>query len=114
MRRFVLLTAVAACLFAAVPGHAFEVQSGGVPLSAEHVALLASRMAGLGGPAQRQDAPGDNRGMPPWMAGREGKAAEPAGKPGQTSMMGFMLGGRSDAQPAAGKPASAKGLAARR
>lgn len=107
MRRIALVTAFAASLFAAAPGFAFEVQSGGVPLSAEHVALLASRMAGLGGPAQQQGqqqgAPADSRRMPPWMAPRDAKAAEPAG--GKASMMGFMLGDRR---------AEAKGFAARR
>ena len=109
MRRIALVTAFAATLFAAAPGFAFEVQSGGVPLSAQNVAMLASRMAGLGGPAQQQAGSPENRQMPPWMAGRDAKAAEAPG--GQQQMMGFMLGGRrgADTQPAAGK-----GFAARR
>ncbi|PWC38807.1 hypothetical protein TSO221_26155 [Azospirillum sp. TSO22-1] len=114
MRRIALVTAFAASLFAAAPGFAFEVQSGGVPLSAEHVALLANRMAGLGGPAQKQGAPAAGRPMPPWMAGREAAAAEPAG--GKQAMMGFMLGDRrAEAKPAAGKDLfGSKGFAARR
>jgi len=115
MRRFALVTAFAASLFAAAPGFAFEVQSGGVPLSAEHVALLASRMAGLGGPAQQQQGgPADSRKLPPWMAGRDAKAAEPSN--GKNSMMGFMLGDRrAEAKPAAGKELSGgKGFATRR
>ncbi|WP_448192222.1 hypothetical protein [Azospirillum sp. sgz301742] len=104
MRRIALVTAFAATLFAAAPGFAFEVQSGGVPLSAQNVAMLASRMAGLGGPAQQQaGSPGDRQ-LPPWMAGRDAKATEaPGGGPQQ--MMGFMLGGHrgADTPPAAGK-----------
>ena len=109
MRRIALVTAFAATLFAAAPGFAFEVQSGGVPLSAEHVAMLANRMAGLGGPAQQpgtQQQPGASGGrqLPPWMAGGDARGAE-AKNAGTQSMMGFMLGGRrgADTQPAAGK-----------
>ncbi len=111
MRRIALVTAFAATLFAAAPGFAFEVQSGGVPLSAEHVAMLAKRMTGLGGPAQQTDT-ADARKMPPWMA-RDTKVAEPGN--GQQQMMGFMLGGRrgTDVQP--GKdPFGGKGFATRR
>ena len=115
MRRIALVIAFTASLFAAAPGFAFEVQSGGVPLSAEHVALLASRMAGLGGPAQQQQgAPAAGRPMPPWMAGREAAAAEAAG--GKQAMMGYMLGDRrAEAKPIAGKDSfGSKGFAARR
>lgn len=100
MRRIALVTAFAATLFATAPGFAFEVQSGGVPLSAEHVAMLAKRMTGLGGPAQQADSV-DARKMPPWMAGRDANAAE-AGN-GQQQMMGFMLGGRRGADAKPGK-----------
>lgn len=116
MRRIALVTAFAATLFAAAPGFAFEVQSGGVPLSAQHVAMLANRMAGLGGPAQQQAGSPDGRQMPPWMAGRDAKATETPGS-GQQQMMGFMLGGRrgADAKPGAGKDLfGGKGFAARR
>lgn len=81
MRRAALVTAFAATLFAAAPGFAFEVQSGGVPLSAAHVALLAGRMAGLGSPATQQ--------QPGAPAGATGPALN-----SQQQIMAFMLGGK--------------------
>ena len=101
MRRIALMTAVVASLFVATPSFAFEVQSGGVALSPEHVAMLASRMTGMGGPAQQAGSP-DGRSSPQWMGRRDAQSGEAAG--GRGAMMGFMLSGKrgADAQALSG------------
>ncbi|CAO3431555.1 hypothetical protein [Azospirillum doebereinerae] len=102
MRRTVRALAVAAVLGTvafATPGFAFDVQSGGVPLSAQNVAMLANRLA-----ARAERAPTD---------AAAGQAMGPAtGAPGTTltrdeRMMRFMLGG----QPGARSNGTADGLA---
>ena len=68
-----VLTAIPA---AVRPASAFEVQSGGIPLSAAAVSMLANR-AGTAQPA----ASGAGGAFPPWMGGGRTEAAG-AGLPG--------------------------------
>ncbi|HYG90242.1 MAG TPA: hypothetical protein VD978_28750 [Azospirillum sp.] len=122
MRRAVLVTAFAATLFAAAPGFAFEVQSGGLPLSPQSAALLANRMAGLGGPAAQQPGTPGKSQLPPWMANNGNTEALGAGAAtnGQQQLMNFMLGGRRNAGTETEKgfgakdPTAQKGFAFRR
>jgi len=107
MRRAVRVLAVATVLGTAAfatPGLAFDVQSGGVPLSAQNVAMFANRLA-----ARAERAPADAA-----MGGAAGAGmAGPAtGAPGATltrdeRMMRFMLGG----QPGARSNGAGEGLA---
>ncbi len=80
MRRLaavLLCLSVLAAIPAAVrPASAFEVQSGGIPLSAAAVSMLANR-AGTAQPA----ASGAGGAFPPWMGGGRTEAAG-AGLPG--------------------------------
>ncbi len=80
MRRLaavMLCLSVLAAIPAAVrPASAFEVQSGGIPLSAAAVSMLANR-AGAAQPA----ASGAGGAFPPWMGGGRTEAAG-AGLPG--------------------------------
>lgn len=80
-RSLLLAALLGAAPFAAGPVLAFEVQSGGVPLSAQNVALLANRLASRNDPVAA-------KAMVPTRDER---------------MMAFMLGGKPGAQ-ANGKP----------
>lgn len=71
------LTLVAAVPAAGRPASAFEVQSGGIPLSAAAVSMLAHRAGNA--PA----ATGAGGAFPPWMGGgRTGVEVMAAGPPG--------------------------------
>lgn len=70
------LSVLAAFPAAVRPASAFEVQSGGIPLSAAAVSMLANR-AGAGQPT----AAGAGGAFPPWMGGGRSEAIG-AGLPG--------------------------------
>lgn len=93
-RSLLLAALLGAAPFAAGPVLAFEVQSGGVPLSAQNVALLANRLASRNEPvaAKAMDPAGP-------MASAQ-RMKEPTR---DERMMAFMLGGKPGAQ-ANGKP----------
>lgn len=116
MRRIALVSAIAAALFNAAPAFAFEVQSGGIPLSAEHMGLLASRMAGPGGTAQTAGGlAAAGRPLPPWMIPHDGKAGEgPFGKPPGMGRAPDGRGSADEVQTATGRTALGKGFFAAR
>jgi len=93
-RSLLLAALLGAAPFAAGPSLAFDVQSGGVPLSAQSVALLANRLASRNDPmaTKAMDPSG------PMASGQRMK--EPTR---DERMMAFMLGGKPGAQ-AGGKP----------
>lgn len=99
-RSLLLAALLGAAPFAAGPGIAFEVQSGGVPLSAQNVALLANRLASRNDPvaAKAMDPSGPMAAGQPMASGQRMK--EPMR---DERMMAFMLGGKPGAQ-ANGKP----------
>ncbi|MBK1838502.1 hypothetical protein JHL17_13865 [Azospirillum sp. YIM B02556] len=89
----ILATAVS---IAGRPASAFEVQSGGIPLSAVAVAVLANRV-GTAPPAQA----GTGSAFPPWMGG--GRTG--AGAMGVGTMATGLPGAKGAGLPPAGRPA---------
>ena len=95
-RSLLLAAVLGAAPFTACPGFAFEAQSGGVPLSAQSVALLANRLASRNDPmaAKGMDPSGS------MTAGQQTATGQRTNGPTRDErMMAFMLGGKPGAQP---------------
>lgn len=99
-RPLALLTALVLMPFAAASAFAFEVQSGGLPLSAQNVAMLANRLAARA-----------ERAAPETATERGGEAMRLGALTKEDRMMRFMLGERPDARSASAARTPAEALA---